>query len=61
VGVSRGFRAGIAAGAMRARGFDQPVIEQVCFKNWLGAPGRNGFFMVPPKRNRPRQCLGRAA
>ena len=22
-------------GAMRARGFDQPLIEKVCFKNWL--------------------------
>jgi microsomal dipeptidase-like Zn-dependent dipeptidase len=24
---------------MRARGFDQPVIEKVCFKNWLRVLG----------------------
>jgi membrane dipeptidase len=30
-------RAGLQnlVGAMSARGFDQPLIEKVCFKNWL--------------------------
>jgi membrane dipeptidase len=27
-------------GAMRARGFDQPLIEKVCFKNWLRVLGQ---------------------
>jgi membrane dipeptidase len=27
-------------GAMRTRGFDQPVIEKICFKNWLRVLGR---------------------
>jgi membrane dipeptidase len=27
-------------GAMRARGFDEPLIEKVCFKNWLRVLGR---------------------
>jgi membrane dipeptidase len=26
--------------AMRARGFDQPLIEKVCFKNWLRLLGQ---------------------
>jgi hypothetical protein len=54
------FRAGINAGGMRALGFDQPLIEKVCFKNWLRVLGRT-WRAERQRRHGGRHCRGEAS
>jgi hypothetical protein len=46
--------------AMRARRFDQPLIEKECFKNWLCVLGRT-WRAERQRRYGGRHCLGEAS